>query len=91
MVGPYGLNLVRVGISLVLFWMLWLAGKAMRNNKTVDAALSLWTDGCRHQSNPLYKGFDDDLHYSCIVTDALHTFADHASCILGIKRKSYAN
>jgi len=26
-VGPYGLNILRVGISLVLFWMVWLFGK----------------------------------------------------------------
>jgi len=27
LVGPYGLNILRVGISLVLFWMVWLFGK----------------------------------------------------------------
>lgn len=26
-VGPYGLNILRVGISLILFWLLWTAGK----------------------------------------------------------------
>lgn len=26
-VGPYGLNILRVGISLLLFWLLWTAGK----------------------------------------------------------------
>jgi drug/metabolite transporter (DMT)-like permease len=27
LVGPYGLNILRVGISLLLFWMVWLVGK----------------------------------------------------------------
>jgi len=27
LVGPYGLNIIRVGISLVLFWGVWMAGK----------------------------------------------------------------
>ena len=27
-VGPYGLNILRVGISLILFWTIWLAGKS---------------------------------------------------------------
>lgn len=26
-VGPYGLNILRVGVSLVLFWLMWLIGK----------------------------------------------------------------
>lgn len=26
-IGPYGVNIVRVGVSLVLFWLVWLAGK----------------------------------------------------------------
>lgn len=26
--GPYGLNILRVGISLALFWLLWLMGKS---------------------------------------------------------------
>jgi drug/metabolite transporter (DMT)-like permease len=36
-IGPYGLNLVRVAISLVLFWMLWVLGKTIRSDKTVNA------------------------------------------------------
>jgi drug/metabolite transporter (DMT)-like permease len=27
-VGPYGLNILRVGISLILFWLVWLTGKS---------------------------------------------------------------
>ncbi len=27
LVGPYGLNIFRVGISLILFWFIWLPGK----------------------------------------------------------------
>jgi drug/metabolite transporter (DMT)-like permease len=27
LVGPYGLNILRVGISLLLFWMVWIIGK----------------------------------------------------------------
>jgi drug/metabolite transporter (DMT)-like permease len=26
-VGPYGLNIIRVGVSLILFWLLWSLGK----------------------------------------------------------------
>lgn len=26
-VGPYGLNVIRVGVSLILFWFVWLMGK----------------------------------------------------------------
>ena len=37
MVGPYGLNLIRVAVSLLLFWGLWLIGKSIKSNKTVDA------------------------------------------------------
>jgi len=27
LVGPYGLNVIRVGVSLLLFWLFWLLGK----------------------------------------------------------------
>ena len=27
LIGPLGLNVIRVGVSLILFWMLWLLGK----------------------------------------------------------------
>jgi drug/metabolite transporter (DMT)-like permease len=37
MVGPYGLNLVRVGVSLILFWALWLMGKSIKADKVADA------------------------------------------------------
>ena len=30
LVGPYGLNVLRVGISLALFWLMWLIGKSVR-------------------------------------------------------------
>lgn len=39
MVGPYGLNLVRVGVSLVLFWTLWLIGKGFKTDKAVSAGI----------------------------------------------------
>lgn len=38
-VGPYALNLIRVGISLLLFWTLWTAGKTVRADKTVGAGI----------------------------------------------------
>jgi drug/metabolite transporter (DMT)-like permease len=37
MVGPYGLNLVRVGVSLILFWALWLMGKSIKADKVAGA------------------------------------------------------
>jgi hypothetical protein len=39
MVGPYGLNLVRVGVSLILFWVLWLMGKSIKADKVAGAGL----------------------------------------------------
>jgi drug/metabolite transporter (DMT)-like permease len=33
-IGPFGLNLVRVAISVLLFWLLWLTGKTIRTEKT---------------------------------------------------------
>lgn len=27
-IGPYGVNVVRVGVSLILFWLVWLMGKS---------------------------------------------------------------
>jgi len=39
MVGPYGLNLVRVGVSLILFWSLWLMGKGFKADKAVSAGI----------------------------------------------------
>lgn len=39
MVGPYALNLIRVGVSLILLWLLWLIGKSFRTNKAVDAVI----------------------------------------------------
>jgi len=39
MIGPYGLNLVRVGVSLILFWSLWLLGKSIKADKAVNAGI----------------------------------------------------
>ena len=39
MIGPYGLNLVRVAVSLALFWLLWTAGKSMRADKTISPGI----------------------------------------------------
>lgn len=30
LVGPYGLNIIRVGVSLLLFWLLWMMGKNIK-------------------------------------------------------------
>ncbi|HEX7844197.1 MAG TPA: DMT family transporter [Chitinophagaceae bacterium] len=38
-VGPYGLNLIRVGVSFLLFWLLWLTGKSIRPDETVSARI----------------------------------------------------
>src|SRR5688572_5222206 len=38
-VGPYGLNIIRVGISLILFWILWLVGAATRKNQIGSATI----------------------------------------------------
>lgn len=37
--GPYGLNLVRVGISLLLFWLLWATGKVIPDRTVVGAGI----------------------------------------------------
>ena len=38
-VGPYGLNIIRVGVSLFLFWALWTAGKLLPGNNVPDAGI----------------------------------------------------
>lgn len=37
MIGPYGLNMIRAALSVLLFWLLWLSGKAFNKGKTVNA------------------------------------------------------
>lgn len=38
-VGPYGLNIIRVGVSLLLFWGLWLSGKSLPGKKIVSPGI----------------------------------------------------
>ncbi len=38
-VGPYGLNIIRVGVSLLLFWLLWLIGSSTRKHEIRSAAI----------------------------------------------------
>jgi drug/metabolite transporter (DMT)-like permease len=38
-VGPYGLNIIRVGLSLLLFWFLWTSGKALPGKPVVHPGI----------------------------------------------------
>ena len=38
-VGPYGLNFIRVGVSLLLFWALWTAGKLLPGKEVVEPGI----------------------------------------------------
>lgn len=38
-IGPYGLNIIRVGVSLILFWSLWLSAKSIPGRPVVSMGL----------------------------------------------------
>jgi drug/metabolite transporter (DMT)-like permease len=38
-VGPYGLNIIRVGVSLMLFWLFWIIGTATKKHEIRSAVI----------------------------------------------------
>ena len=38
-IGPYGLNIIRVGVSLIFFWGLWLIGKTIKAKNIISPSI----------------------------------------------------
>ncbi len=87
---PFGLNVVRVGVSVILFWLLFILKPVTVKIEKQDRMRLLWCvlTGIAINQLLFLKGLSLTYPIHASLCNAHHPNFDCIYCCLGIKRKS---